>query len=306
MSGVNLSSEVDLKFGDYLAQVRTMGAGLSALKYKGRDLVDPFIPAIKPENYRGDILAPWPNRIEDGEYTVDGELYVIPINEPNRGTALHGLVNCFEWDVIEKTDSSVLLKATLRNSVSYPTDLEFMASYSLSAEGLLIAISAKNIGVKKSPYGVSIHPYLIATPNSRVDDWSLKMNSSEVLEVDLKRLLPIGLRKVEELDFDFRAGRIIGNQFIDHAFKVDKGSELIVTVAAENGDVVEMTFSANCDWIQIHTADRDGGADSRICLAVEPMTCPPNAFRNTNEPIWLSPGDSTSSTWIIRGKTNQD
>ena len=298
-------SEIRIESGDYSAEIRTMGAGLSALRYKGRDLVDPFIPAPKPENYRGDVLAPWPNRIEDGQYEVDGNLYVIPINEPNRGTALHGLVNCLEWDVIEKTEHSLLLKAMLKESTSYPTDLEFSVNYSLSSQGLAIEISATNIGRKKAPYGVSIHPYLIATPDSRVDDWSLTMSASEVLDVDMKRLLPIGLRKVEELDFDFRTGRLIGDQFIDHAFKVDQGSELIVTVVAKNGDAVEMTFSPNCEWIQIHTADRDGGADSRICLAVEPMTCPPNAFRNLDEPIWLSPGDSTSSRWKIEGKANR-
>lgn len=298
-------SEIRIESGDYSAEIRTMGAGLSALRYMGRDLVDPFIPAPKPENYRGDVLAPWPNRIEDGQYEVDGNLYVIPINEPDRGTALHGLVNCLEWDVIEKTEHSLLLKAILKESTSYPTNLEFSASYLLSDQGLTIEISATNIGAKKAPYGVSIHPYLIATPDSRVDDWSLKMSASEVLDVDMKRLLPIGLRKVEELDFDFRTGRLIGDQFIDHAFKVDQGSELIVTVAAKNGDAVEMTFSPNCEWIQIHTADRNGGADSRICLAVEPMTCPPNAFRNADQPIWLSPGDSTSSRWKIEGKANR-
>jgi len=302
MSDIDNAVDINIESGSYSAQIRRMGAGLNFLRYRGRDLVDPFIPATKPENYRGDILAPWPNRIEDGEYKVDGDLFVIPINEPDRGTALHGLVNCFEWDVIDKSDSFVLLKGILRSSTSYPTDLEFLAKYSLSDQGLSLTISAVNVGAKRAPYGVSIHPYLVPTPDSRVDEWSLKMNSSEVLEVDMVRLLPIGLRKVEELDFDFRSGRVIGNQFIDHAFKVDKGSELTLTVEAKNGDAVEMTFSPNCEWIQIHTADRKGGPDSRICLAVEPMTCPPNAFRNPDQPIWLSPGDSTFTTWTIKGK----
>jgi hypothetical protein len=35
------------------------------------------------------------------------------------------------------------------------------------------------------------------------------------------------------------------------------------------------------------------------------MTCPPDAFRNADEPIWLSPGDSTSSRWKIEGKVGQ-
>ena len=302
MSRPGNGEQINIESEHYAAQIRTMGAGLNFLRFKGRDLVDPFIPTIKPENYRGDVLAPWPNRIEDGKYEVDGALYLIPINEPNRNNALHGLVNCCEWDVIEKTDNSVLLKATLKKSVSYPTDLDFSAKYSLSDQGLSITVSAQNTGKNRAPYGVSIHPYLIPTPNSRVDDWSLTMNSSEVLDVDEKRLLPIGLKKVEELDFDFRSSAIIGNRFIDHAFKVDKESERIITVVAKNGDAVEMTFSSNCEWIQIHTADRNGGTDSRICLAVEPMTCPPNAFRNLDSNIWLVPGSSTSSTWKIKGK----
>lgn len=294
--------DVSIAAGPYTASVRTRGAGLNSLAFNGRDLVDPYIPALKPENYRGDVLAPWPNRIEDGEYTVDGVLYEIPINEPNRKTALHGLVFDLEWEVIDQSQSSVTLKVLLENSDSYPTDLELTTRYSLSDQGLSITISALNVGAKRAPYGVSIHPYLIPTSNSRVDEWTLTMNASQVLEVDLERLLPIALRSVEDLNFDFRGGRVIGNQFIDHAFKVAAGSELIVSLNADNGEAVEMTFTSDCDWIQIHTADRSGGVDSRICLAVEPMTCPPNAFRNADQTTWLKPGDSTSTTWKIKGK----
>jgi len=294
--------DIQITSGPYQASIRTQGAGLNSLIFNGRDLVDPFIPALIPENYRGDILAPWPNRIEDGQYKVDGVLYEIPINEPNRRTALHGLVNNLEWDVSDSSQDAVTLKVTLESSESYPTELEFTVQYSLSDQGLSITISAVNVGQQRAPYGVSIHPYLIPTSNSRVDEWSLKMNASQVLEVDLERLLPIALRKVEDLGFDFRAGRVIGSQFIEHAFKVDEGSELVVSVTSSNGDSVEMTYTPDCEWIQIHTADRSGGADSRICLAVEPMTCPPNAFRNPDQSIWLQPGGSTSTTWKIKGK----
>jgi aldose 1-epimerase len=299
---------LSISAGPYAASVRTRGAGLNSLTFNGRDLVDPYIPAPNPENYRGDILAPWPNRIEDGEYTFDGVVYKIPINEPNRNTALHGLVFDLDWEVVDQSQSSVTLNVTLENSYYYPSDLELTTQYSVSDQGLSITISALNVGAKRAPYGVSIHPYLIPTSHSRVDEWKLKVNASQVLEVDLERLLPIGLRSVEDLNFDFRGGRVIGNQFIDHAFKVDLGSELIVSVAADNGDAVEMTFTSDCDWIQIHTADRRGGADSRICLAVEPMTCPPNAFRNPealrelNGPLLLPRGGFTSSTWNIKGK----
>ena len=38
---------------------------------------------------------------------------------------------------------------------------------------------------------------------------------------------------------------------------------------------------------------------SRRSLAVEPMTCPPNAFRTGEDVIRLEPGDSTTGTWGI-------
>jgi len=295
-------AEVNIAADKYRASIRTLGAGLNSLTFQGRDLVDPYISANPPMNYRGDVLAPWPNRIEDGLYEVDGIEYKVPINEPDRRTALHGLVNTLEWKVVEANPTSVLLEVHLKANISYPTELHLSAQYSLSDAGLAISISATNVGVKSAPYGVSIHPYLIPTSNSKVDEWTLSMNASHVLDVDLKRLLPIALRPVEELDFDFRAGKLVGTRFIDHAFKVDEGSDLIVTVSAPNGEEVAMTFTPDCEWIQIHTADRSGGEDSRICLAVEPMTCAPNAFRNSLGVAYLSQGETTSTTWKIQGK----
>jgi aldose 1-epimerase len=37
----------------------------------------------------------------------------------------------------------------------------------------------------------------------------------------------------------------------------------------------------------------------RRSLAVEPMTCPPNAFRTGEALIRLEPGDSTTGAWGI-------
>jgi aldose 1-epimerase len=38
---------------------------------------------------------------------------------------------------------------------------------------------------------------------------------------------------------------------------------------------------------------------ARRSIAVEPMTCPPNAFRTHDSLIVLEPGESTASTWGI-------
>ena len=292
-------TEYALTYGDYNAQVRSSGAGLNYLSYKGKNLIDVFRES-EPEMYRGDILAPWPNRIGDGEYTVSGYAYSVPINEPSRNTALHGLVNTLEWKLLERSEHMVLLEVDLPESEKYPTSLRLRSKYELSSEGIEIKISAINTGKQKAPYGVSIHPYLIANSSSQNNDWTLHMNSNEVLEVDLKRLLPIRLVNVDALDFDFRKGAVVGSRFIDHAFTVDRAQPRVIEIRGRDQSGVQMAFDETSKWIQIHTADRDGGDTSRTCLAVEPMTCPPDAFRTGTDLIWLESGDETSSSWSIK------
>jgi aldose 1-epimerase len=51
--------------------------------------------------------------------------------------------------------------------------------------------------------------------------------------------------------------------------------------------------------VQIHTADQPDAAVSRIGLAVEPMTCPPDAFNSGTDLIVLQPGESTTAGWTI-------
>jgi aldose 1-epimerase len=292
-------TEIEIQSGDYKARVRTVGAGLNKLSFNGRDLVDPFQPS-DTRFFRGDVLAPWPNRIGDGRYEVAGKTYIAAINEIDRKTALHGLVFALDWKVTEQSESRATLEVDLPASDSYPTSLHFVTSYQLSEDGLEITITAENVGETSAPYGVSIHPYLIASAGSSVNEWSLMLPSSQVLEVDEVRLLPIALRECSELNFEFQKGSVIGSRFIDHAFKVDEGKTRAITVKVPDGDGVLMTFDETSKWIQIHTADREDGENSRICLAVEPMTCPPDAFRSGEDLIWLNPGERTISSWRIQ------
>ncbi len=292
-------SEAEIKYGDYKALIRTKGAGLSSLTYGNRDLVDPF-QSSDPRFFRGDVLAPWPNRIGDGKYDVQGKSFTAPINEVDRRTALHGLVFGLDWEIKKLSEYSVELEVVLAASDAYPTSLHFNASYTLGLDGLEISITAHNIGSALAPYGVSIHPYLIANPDSKVNEWELTLHCDEVLEVDKLRLLPIALKACGELDFDFRDGTVIGDRFIDHAFKVALNKPRAISVTAQDQSGVLMTFDDTSCWIQIHTADRDGGENARTCLAVEPMTCPPDAFRSGENIIWLQPGKTTTSSWRIQ------
>ncbi|QHK19032.1 hypothetical protein GU243_03865 [Pseudarthrobacter psychrotolerans] len=60
-----------------------------------------------------------------------------------------------------------------------------------------------------------------------------------------------------------------------------------------------MAWGRACPWLQIRTADKPATAADRLGLAVEPMTCPPDAFNSGEDLIQLEPGSSHQAGWSI-------
>lgn len=290
-----MSIEV-IKQGEFIAKINTVGSSLVALANKDFPLIEPDTAA---NLYPGSILAPWPNRIRDGEYTYQQKSYQLPVNEPSRSNALHGLVAYRNWQITKKEEDLIQLNCILDSPEIYPGQLEFFATYQIRNNCLDIEILAINIGSISAPYGVSIHTYLVAGASGKNNNLSLKIPADQYLQVDSQRLLPTKLVTCSDTYFDFRSSKEIGDLFIDHAFKYKTGLDPQIELVDSNGKGVIMGFDSNLKWIQIHTADRSGGADSRNALAVEPMSCPPDAFNSLEDLIHLAPADShTFKVWL--------
>ena len=142
----------------------------------------------------------------------------------------------------------------------------------VTEEGLDWRIFVKNTGETIGPLSISIHPYLIAPGAESVDNFFLSMPVSEVLLVDSDRLLPTEIASLSSMDWRFNERLQISNRKIDNAFRIRKDSPRRIEVTSNSGYGTFMEFDENANWIQIHTADRDGGALARKSLAVEPMT----------------------------------
>ncbi|MGY4859907.1 aldose 1-epimerase family protein [Cryobacterium sp. AP23] len=288
--------------GGYSATIASVGASLRVLTWHGRDLVVPFdADEIRP-GYRGAVLAPWPNRVVDGTYTYDGIDYQLPLTEPTRSHALHGLVCWADWTLESRSADSVTLRTTIVPSDGYPHPVAVLASYRLDDDGLTTTVTAENLGASTAPYGTGPHPYLVAGPGT-VDDWTLEFPAASYLTVTPDRLSPVATVPVETTpEFDFRAARPIGETFIDHAFTAlgrTADGTATVTVTSPAGTGVRMSFGVDLPWLQVHTADRPAPERSRIGLAVEPMTCPPDAFSTGEDLIRLAPGATHSASWTI-------
>ncbi|NHC15251.1 aldose 1-epimerase family protein [Motilibacter deserti] len=295
--------QVRLSAAGYTAVVTQVGAGLRSLRADDRPLVREYAEDVLTPVSSGVVLAPWPNRIRDGAYSFAGSGHLVPINEHDRGNALHGLVAWSAWDVVERSDDRAVLRTRVWPSPAYPTILDLEATYALGPDGLEWSLRAVNAGDVAAPYGASIHPYVVPGAPGRVDEWTLRLPAASYLEVDPDRLLPREVLPVVGTEFDFRSGRTIESTFVDHAFTDVQFAEdgyARVQVLGRDGSGVEVVWDATSPWVQVHTADRPEPELDRTGLAVEPMTCPPDAFNSGTDVVTLQPGDEHSVTWRIR------
>lgn len=284
----------------YEAAIASVGATLRALTFDDRDLIVPFdADEVRPA-YRGATLAPWPNRIVDGRYSFGGAEHQLALTEPARGHALHGLLAWTEFADRVVEDDRVVLVAVIEPQLGYPFRVEVAVEFRLDSDGLNQTVTAHNIGTDAAPWGTGPHPYLVGG-DGRVDDWTLTLPAAEVLTVTPDRLSPVAVEAVDaHPEWDFRNPRAIGDVFIDHAFtelaRADGVAE--VRVVAADGHGVALSWGESCPWVQVHTADLPTDAvHSRIGLAVEPMTCPPDAFNSEVDLIVLEPGAEAAASW---------
>jgi aldose 1-epimerase len=300
--GEQVVAEYGIRNGEYAAVATARGGALRRLTYRGRDLVVPFAQGGPIPEYRGIVAAPWPNRIADGSYNFDGQYLRLPVNERDRGCALHGLVFDRDWSLVTHDERSVTLAIEVEPSEGYPFSLRIETLYTLEEGGLRWEVRAQNRGDRVAPYGVCPHPYLLAG-ESPLDEWELELPAERFLAVTPDRLLPMGELKVTGHEFDFRQPRPIGCIKIDHAFTGlafnGAGISRVVLRDPRNGTAVEMVWDTSCPWVQIHTADKRPPAPNRLGLAVEPMTCPPDAFNSGTDLVQLRPGAEHTVGWAI-------
>lgn len=313
--------QYELSHGSMRAVIASVGASLRVLQADGRDLIVPFAADEVRPAFRGATVAPWPNRVVDGRYRFGGKMHQLPLTEVDRHHALHGFTPWLKFDRVATDEpgadgaervpgagaSVLVLCATVEPQSGYPWRINVESRFELDDSGLTQTVVATNLSTEDAPYGVCPHPYLRAG-DGPIDRWELTLPAERVLTVSEPRLIPLGLKPVthDASRFDFRQPRQIGSARIDHAFtgleRTDDGSIRVeVRVPGEGG--VGMEWDEACEWVQIHTADLPGApsAAHRVGLAVEPMTCAPDAFNGGpgRGLVHLAPGARHTASWRI-------
>lgn len=275
---------------NYAKIIPDFGANLIELQLKSHQILDGFKTEEQleaNEKSRGNHLLPFPNRIKDGRYQFEGKEYQLPINKPKEQNAIHG----FTWDkpfritdeTVSQHAADIKLEYHYEGTLAgYPFPFLARYRYELNNEALSIHITVINKGHSNMPVGVGWHPYF--TFHKPVDYLQLQLPVCNILSVD-DRMIPTGESKPLS---NFDTLQTIGKTEFDTAFELKGEHENYETRLRdkEKGTVIIIQQNSAFNYLQVYIPP------DRKSIALEPMTCPANAFNSRDGLIVLKPGES--------------
>jgi aldose 1-epimerase len=298
-------TQYEIEADGYQATVTELGAGLRGLKFGDTALVVGYDADELPPHSAGQLLTPWPNRVDGGHYAVAGQDYYLALSEPAKGNAIHGLTRWAPWTTVAQDQAEVTLRCQPYGQQGYPFAVQVDTTYRLDESGLHVTVTAVNAGSRPAPWGAGAHPYLtVGTPT--IDECELQLPADRWQPVD-DRLIPAGpAQDVTGTDYDLRTARKLAGIHLDTAFtSLRREADGLAWVRLSGGGLTTaMWMDAANPWLQVFTGDSLEPARRRAALAVEPMTCPPDAFNSGEDLTVLAPGESVTVRWGIRAITS--
>lgn len=293
--------QLEIGRGNARATVVEVGGGLRTYRIGSDDVLDGYAADEMCTGARGQPLIPWPNRLRAGRYGWDGMTYTAPLNEADKGNAIHGFTRWHNWVPRETAADRVVMGLLLHPLTGYPFALDLSVEYALTDQGLVVSTTARNVGEKACPYACGAHPYL-TVGDGLVDDALVHLQADTYLPTDEEQI-PTGRRPVQDTDLDFRRPRPVGTTEIDYAFtdlaRDDQGRAWVY-LAPPGRRPLSLWVDAGYPYLELYTADTVPEVGRRRrSLGVEPMSCPPNGFATGEDVRRLEPGEQVTTRWGI-------
>ena len=293
--------QVEIHHARQRAIVVEVGGGLREYEVDGQAVLDGYALQHMADGGRGQALLPWPNRLRDGQYVFGGQELQLPIDEPGRHNALHGLTRWLNWSFVSVHSGTARVEHTIHPRPGYPFTLQLSIEYVLSDAGLTVRTMARNVGLDPLPFGAGQHPYLtVGTP--LVDAATLRVPAESRLELDADRRLPTGrILSVEATEYDFRGPRPIGSLLLDECYtdlrRDSDGLARVNLSDPRSGRSGVVWMDQHYRYVMVFSGDSLTAERRRRGLAIEPMTCPPDAFHTQTDVIVLEPDESITLEW---------
>ncbi|PKP13204.1 MAG: hypothetical protein CVU08_06550 [Bacteroidetes bacterium HGW-Bacteroidetes-3] len=259
-----------------------LGASLQKLLLNSVDIINGISNDTEGLNdykntYKSALLFPFPNRISGGKYEFDQTKHELDCNEKDLNNALHGHIYDKPFSVknIEATESKAIVAlqyADEGKTKGFPFPYQIEIIYTFSPEKISIDFNVNNTGKTSFPFGIGWHPYF---KTSNLNASSLNFEAETQYELN-EKMIP-----TNEIPLKFETPLLIENTFLDDCFITNKPKASFKCDTYK----IEMDFSSTSkkNYLQVYTPP------AKNCIAIEPMTCAPNAFNNQNGLLVLEP-----------------
>ena len=298
---VMTGQQFEITAGEHWVGVSEVGANLRGYRVADVDITHVHSPDALPPKSNGSVLMPWPNRIRGGKYTFAGENRQLMLSDPALGNASHGLANWSRWTVDDHGADEISLHCDVVPQKGWPCEVQARVSYRVDPQaGLVVTLGAQNTGDVALPFGAGSHPYL-STGKTRLDQVELRLPARQFLVTD-EAQIPVRAEDVAGSDYDLTEFAPLGTRRFDTAFTAlaaDPEDPAHGSAVLRAGDRTTRLWwdhpAVTC--VQVFTvADLAPGQDA---IAIEPMTCPADAFNSGTGLLTLEPDAAWSAQWGI-------
>jgi len=289
-------TEVQLHAGEAQLAITLRGGGLRRLVVGDWDVLDGYPAGTVPQGRRGGVLLPWPNRLRNGRWTWADKDLQLEVSSPESPSAMHGFVSWQPWTVLDSTDSTASVGTLVEARPGYPFRLAAALDYALEGHRLDVTLRVRNLGTVPAPFGAGMHPYLHvgAHEDGGIGGADLTVPARTALEVEG------GLPTGGTHRFHGDVGRIGHRSFDTPVTDLERDPDgwARTRLRGPAGEL-ELAVDPAWSWLQVYSGDGLPEGQRRRSLAVEPMTCPPNALADGVDLLVLPPGGKWSGTWTL-------
>ncbi|MGN0906322.1 MAG: aldose epimerase family protein [Bullifex sp.] len=251
---------ITIRDGRIEASVLTLGAALNSLKYtfddgRVRETVsgsESLMSYVDDSTYKGQVVAPFANRIRNASFTLDGETFELDRN--NGKNNLHsGSANTGYkvWTVLFTTENGVVLNsATADGEGGWPGNTGITVTYMVKDDALFITYQMSSD--RKCVVNPTNHAYFnLNGCDTDCRKQTIMINASKYIKTD-DELIPVSVDPVDEY-YDFRTPHVIGDRRdgkYDTCFVLDSD-----VAAVLSGDDLEMTVTTDRPCMQLYTGE---------------------------------------------------
>lgn len=286
--------------GAWRAQISPVGGSLVSLWRGDVELVaSPYEQPLAA--FAGAVMAPWPNRLEDGTWKLGNRDFVAPINDLDGNNANHGLVFDKMFNIVHHTEKTLRLETEIFDARAYPFQVLLTITYALDSDGLQISLEAKNQAAEAVPFAFGLHPYFVAEEDSELElnaqSWvqkNLRNLPIQLIPIDSSSVARHGLNRMAQLNIDDCFTNLVANEQGFYSTKISRPAVGVVV------DILQSRTMSHLMLFKFLEVEKQ----KRMLFAVEPQTAPANFLRNFASESLLRPNQVIEANFEIRLRKN--